>query len=294
LGLVNLLFSYALHKVQFKIPSYLCVKILLIVAPSLLIFQRGEERMSETQIIPGAEPFYHIGNKIGVLVSHGYTGCPQSMRYIAEGLANEGFSVILPRLKGHGTSPADMAIATASDWTTDILTAYGWLKERCDRIFMTGLSMGGTLTLVAAGLNPGGFSGIIPINAAVSLNNPAFVGLALLAGMPPEVPGVGSDIKAPGVTELAYPVIPVPTVKELFALMKGADELLEHINCPALIFSSTEDHVVPPLNAAYILNKLASAEKRIVKLENSYHVATLDNDKDLILQESVAFIKAHS
>ncbi|NWJ47354.1 MAG: alpha/beta fold hydrolase [Chloroflexi bacterium] len=250
--------------------------------------------MSETQIIPGAEPYYHIGNRIGVLVSHGYTGCPQSMRYIAEGLAKEGFSVILPRLKGHGTSPADMATATASDWTTDILTAYGWLKERCDHIFMTGLSMGGTLTLVAAGLNPEGFSGIIPINASVILNNPDLLGLAFLPGMPSEIPGIGSDIKAPGITEIAYPVVPVPTIKEVLALTKGADELMARITCPALIFSSTEDHVVPPMNAEYILNKLSSAEKRIVKLENSYHVATLDNDKDLILQESIAFIKAHS
>ena len=249
--------------------------------------------MSETDILPGAEPFYAENGKVGVLISHGYTGNPQSMRYYAEGLAKAGFTVALPRLKGHGTTPADMATSTASDWIKDLEQAMAWLQERCDTLFVTGLSMGGTLTLYLAGQYPGVFKGIIPINALISSNNPDLASLVYMANGPVEVQGIGSDIKAPDVKELAYPVVPVPTLKELFALTKVTDDLLPRITCPALIIVSREDHVVPPMNAEHILQKLSSQDKQIVWLENSYHVATLDNDKDLIVQKSIDFMNTH-
>ena len=249
--------------------------------------------MSATNILTGAEPFYAENGKVGVLISHGYTGNPQSMRYYAEGLAKAGFTVALPRLKGHGTTPADMATSTASDWIRDLEQAMAWLQERCDTLFVTGLSMGGTLTLYLAGQYPGVFKGIIPINALISSNNPNLASLVYMVNGPVEVQGIGSDIKAPDVKELAYPVVPVPTLKELFALTKVTDDLLPRIACPALIMVSREDHVVPPMNAEHILQKLSSQDKQIVWLENSYHVATLDNDKDLIVQKSIDFMNTH-
>ena len=56
--------------------------------------------MTDITIMAGAEPFYAQNGNVGVLVSHGFTGNPQSMRYLAEGLARAGFTVALPRLKG--------------------------------------------------------------------------------------------------------------------------------------------------------------------------------------------------
>jgi len=153
--------------------------------------------------------------------------------------------------------------------------------------------MGGTLTLFMAGQYPGVFKGIIPINALIFSNNPDLASLVYMASGPVEVQGIGSDIKDPNAKELAYPVVPVPTLKELFALTKVTDELLPRITCPALVIVSREDHVVPPANAEYILRKLSSQDKQLLWLENSYHVATLDNDKDLIVQKSVEFINAH-
>lgn len=250
--------------------------------------------MNEPAVLPGAEPFYAENGKVGVLISHGYTGCPQSMRYYSEGLAKAGFTIALPRLKGHGTTPADMATSTASDWIRDMEQAMAWLKERCDTLFMTGLSMGGTLTLFMAGQYPDVFKGIIPINALISSNNPDLASLVYMANGPVEIQGIGSDIKAPGVKELAYPVVPVPTLKELFALTKVTDDLLPRIPCPMLVIGSREDHIVPPSNSDYILQKVQSQDKHLLWLENSYHVATLDNDKDVIVQKGVEFIKAYA
>src|ERR1051326_9232984 len=116
--------------------------------------------MDETTVLQGAEPFYTEQGKTGVLVSHGFTGSPQSMRYLAESLAQAGFTVAMPRLKGHGTTPEDMAKSTASDWIADLEQATAWLQQRCDTLFMTALSMGGTLTLYMTGQYPGTFRAI--------------------------------------------------------------------------------------------------------------------------------------
>ncbi len=250
--------------------------------------------MTEPRVLAGAEAFYAENGTIGVLVSHGYTGSPQSMYYLAEGLARAGFTVALPRLKGHGTTPEDMAMSTSSEWIADLEKACTWLEHRCETLFVTGLSMGGTLTLFMAGQHPHRFAGIIPINAILFMNNPDFASLAYMSPAPAEVQGIGNDIQAEGVTELAYPVVPVPTIKEACALTKVTEEMLPRITCPALILVSRNDHVVPPANADYIFQKLHNPDKQLVWLENSYHVATLDNDKDLILQKSIDFVHAHT
>jgi carboxylesterase len=250
--------------------------------------------MTSLPILAGAEPFSADNGPVGVLVSHGFTGSPQSMRFLAEQLAEGGLTVRLPRLRGHGTTPEEMGASSAEHWIRDLEAAFEELRGRCEKVFVTGLSMGGTLTLYLAGAYAGQVAGVIPINAAITLNSPDLAGLAFHPAAPPAVPGVGSDIKKPGVTELAYPVVPVPAVRQLYALMAVTRELLPRITCPALVVTSREDHVVPPMNGPLIVELLGSADKCLLWLEESYHVATLDNDKERIAEETLAFIRAHS
>jgi carboxylesterase len=93
------------------------------------------------------------------------------------------------------------------------------------------------------------------------------------------------------VTELAYPVVPVPAIRHLYALMAVTRELLPRVVCPTLVFQCRDDHVVVPDNAPYILEQVGAADKQLVWLENSYHVATLDNDKELISAKTLQFIQ---
>lgn len=245
----------------------------------------------EQRIMEGAEPFRFEGNDIGVLVSHGFTGTTQSVRPLGEALAAEGYTVAGPRLKGHGTSMEDHARSTARDWISSIEEDLAWLEGRCSSVFFAGLSMGGMFSLYFGATRPDLIKGIIPINACVFLNNPDLARLVFDPQAPPSVPGVGSDIKAPGVTELVYPEVPMPAVEPFMAIMRVTDDLLPAITCPALILQSLEDHVVPPENGPYILDRLGSADKELIRLENSYHVATLDNDKELIAEKTVRFIQ---
>lgn len=248
--------------------------------------------MTEETILPGAEPFFFPGNDIGVLVCHGFTGTTQSMRYLGEQLNAAGYTVIGPRLKGHGTSPQDMARSTAADWIASVDEALAKLRETCSQVFMTGLSMGGTLTLYTAAMHPDVIRGAIPINGTVHIGNADMASLAFHPAAPATVPGIGSDIKAPGVKELAYADVPTAAIRQIFALVGVTRTLLPRIQCPTLVMQSRDDHVVEPENGGRIARLLGASRVELQWLEDSYHVATLDNDKELIARNAVAFIRS--
>ncbi|SDH99429.1 alpha/beta hydrolase [Alteribacillus bidgolensis] len=236
-------------------------------------------------VMEGAEPFYFEGDKTGVLVIHGFTGTTQSVRSLGESFNQAGFTVFGPRLRGHGTHYEDMERSTYIDWCETVDEGYHFLKETCDDIYIAGLSMGGTLTLHLAEQYPQ-TKGIILINAAIDIPE-----------MSPEaVPAVrfldaiGSDIKKENVEELAYEKTPVKSLGEIQQLVKETRQKLPQIQVPARIFVSEVDHVVPPENSSWIYDRLASEDKRLIPMEDSYHVATLDNNKEKIAIESIAFI----
>ena len=224
--------------------------------------------MTDETILQGAEPFFFPGNDIGVLVCHGFTGTTQSMRPLGEALAAAGYTVIGPRLAGHGISPAGLAISRA-------LVA----------------AMGGTLTLYTAAKHADIIQGAVPFNAAVQLNSADMAGAALDAHMPATVPGIGSDIKKPGVVELAYKEVPVPAFRQAYALFSVTHDLLPKVTCPVLVIQSRDDHVVDPSNGPRIVRRLGSSRIDLRWLNDSYHVATLDNDLPLICSETLAFIR---
>lgn len=248
--------------------------------------------MSEDIVMQGAEPFFLRGNHVGVLLSHGFTGTTQSMRYLGEALNRVGYTVSAPRLKGHGVSPAAMAKTRAADWIASLEDALTELRAHCSTIFVGGLSMGGTLTLYMAGKHPDVFAGAFPINAVVQLDSPDLAGLAFDRNAPVMVPGIGSDIKDPGIKELAYSEVPVACFKELYALVGVTRDLCARIECPTLILQSPDDHVVKPGNGRLIASLAGGSRVELVWLHNSYHVATIDFDKDVIVNEVHRFVKS--
>ena len=110
--------------------------------------------------------------------------------------------------------------------------------------------------------------------------------------MLPSLPGVGNDIKMRGgVQELAYDRNPLQAMYSQTLLWAEVSRDLPEITQPVLLMHSREDHVVPPLSSAWFLSRISSTDITEIWLENSYHVATLDNDAPLIHDESVRFIE---
>ena len=130
------------------------------------------------------------------------------------------------------------------------------------------------------------------INAAVQLSSPDMAGLAFGRGLPDTVPGIGSDIKDPNSKELAYAEVPVVAFRQVYALMAATHDLLPRVKCPTLVITAREDHVVSPTNGPLIAAKVGANRVEMAWLENSYHVATIDNDKALIAKLAIDFIKS--
>ena len=247
--------------------------------------------MADPKIWDDAQPFYFKGNSTGVLVIHGFTGCTQSMLPYGKALAARGYTVIGPRLPGHGTTVEDMAFRKYTEWTGEAERALQELRGQCDRVFVTGLSMGGTITLTLAAKYGDKIDGIIPLNALV-ITEPLLRLTPILKYLLKTRPGVGSDIKKPEAKESCYDQVPVAAAYELTRLLKVTREGLPRIHAPALVIASREDHVVPePINAETIVANLGSKNKELLWLENSYHVATLDNDAALIFEKAAEFIE---
>ncbi len=237
-----------------------------------------------------AKPYRSTGDSRGALVLHGFTGSPQSMRLLAEAFAADGMTVELPLLPGHGTSPDDLRTRTFADWLGEAEAAYSRLSEVCEEIFVCGLSMGGTLTAKLGTLHPE-ISGLILVNPFIE--GPAESFLDILRGFLEsggDIPSIGSDIADPESKEFSYEATPVAP---LLSLSEAAIELqpqLGKIDCPTILFTSKQDHVVPPSTAHVVLEEFGGPVEQ-VELERSYHVATLDYDSQLIIDRSLEFMR---
>src|SRR5437588_3797733 len=245
--------------------------------------------MAEHPVLPGAEPFSASGGPHGALVLHGFTGSPQSMRGLAEAFAGAGLAVELPRLPGHGTAIEDMLETGWSEWSTAAERAYEELAGRCDKVVVGGLSMGGTLTLWLAERHPE-IAGIVLVNPAAEPPAESFREMlqGILDSGNPTMPAVGNDIALPDVTELAYESTPVAPI---LAMLRAVSEIaagLAKIECPVLLMNSPQDHVVPPSSSDLVAERVSGPLERVT-LERSYHVATLDYDKDDIERRAVEF-----
>ncbi|QES58799.1 esterase [Streptomyces venezuelae] len=241
-------------------------------------------------VLPGAEPFRHEGGEVGVLLCHGFTGSPQSLRPWAEYLAGRGLTVSLPLLPGHGTRWQDMQLTGWQDWYAEVDRALRELLERCAQVFVFGLSMGGALTLRLAAKHGDAISGIVLVNPANKVHDPLAVTLPVTKHLIRSTPGIASDIAKPGSEEVGYDRVPTRAAHSLKKFLQLVDAELPQVTQPMLLLHSPQDHVVPPVDSARVLARVSSTDVTETLLEQSYHVATLDHDAERIFADSYAFI----
>jgi carboxylesterase len=240
-------------------------------------------------LMPGAEPFSADGGPVGFVLSHGFTGTPASMRPWADHLAAAGFSVRLPRLPGHGTTWQDTNQTTWQDWYGEIEAAYDDLAGRCEHVFAGGLSMGGTLVSRLAEQKK--LAGVVLVNPSYGTERKD-AGLAkYISWAVKSRPSIGGDIKKPGMTESALDRTPIVAFVSLQKLWKITLADLPKITAPVLLYRSRVDHVVEPLSGRLLIERATSTTVREVILEDSFHVATLDNDAPTIFEGSVEFTR---
>jgi carboxylesterase len=236
------------------------------------------------RVVPGAEPFAFDGGDTGVLLLHGFTGNPASMRPMGDWLADRGHTVVCPRYPGHGTTWKDLGTTRWEEWVQEAEEGLATIRGKCSTVVAAGLSMGGAMALHLAANHPGEIDGIVAVNAYLRDRRHAAIPAARIFLR--TYPGVGNDIKRPGQDELPYDKVPLSGILQLARFLKTVRGEIPSVRQPLLVFNSPEDHVVPKGTADYLMREAGSGQKELVLLPSSFHVATLDNDAETIFKRT--------
>lgn len=243
--------------------------------------------MSEPSVLPGCEPFGFEGGPVGIVMVHGFTGSPASMRPMGEWFAKQGLSVTAVRLPGHGTSVEDLRTRAWTEWFDEVAAAAAAMRDRCRTVVALGQSMGGALVIHLAATHPGDVDGIVLCSPYVFDIRLASLPLGRL--FVEQVKGIGNDIARPGQDEKAYEVLPVEGISTMFHLLTFARVELPKVRQPALVFEPGQDHAIPRSNSRKIYEALGSSRKELIACPRSFHVITLDHDSEMVRERVGAF-----
>lgn len=247
--------------------------------------------MMKPQVLAGAEEFSLGEGTVGVLLVHGFTGSPQGLRGLGEYLAQRDLAVEGIRLPGHGTTWQDLNARKTQEWIDAVEAGFATVAAGRRKVFVVGLSFGAALCLDLAARNPDDVAGLVTLAGLVYTNDPRRWLAPVIRRLTASLPGIGNDIADRETAELAYDRLPTTAAYEMLRFIRGARAALPNVRCPILVMHSRNDHTVHPGNAQVIFDTVASEDKELVWLDKSYHVITLDVDKEEVFERTHDFIK---
>jgi carboxylesterase len=240
-----------------------------------------------SRYLPGGEPFILGEGGPGVLAMHGFTGSPFEVRAIGEMLHRLGFGVFAPALAGHATAEADLDVTTADDYLEAAEEAYEEASRRFDRLYVLGLSMGGTLALHLAASRP--FRGIVTISTPVFLYPMVNMSVPMIEQW---IPGLRmpANFAAWQGNVVGYKSTSITAAKVVVDVLDKVRRNLERVTAPLLIVQSTRDLTVPVSSARTIYDSAGSADKRLELVDAGSHLMTVEPNLSLIAGSVAAFL----
>jgi carboxylesterase len=245
----------------------------------------------------GAEPIdLQEGNSRGVLLLHGFGDTPQTLRQLALELHSAGYDVKVPLLPGHGTVVADFLASRSRDWLDFARSELAEMKRNCERVALVGLSMGGALASILASENPDTPALVL---LAPYLEMPAIPRLAAstfwIFGDWPMQSNSPNSIRDPAerAKNVGYGVYSRRLLFELWKLARLAHESLSHIVAPTLIMQSRTDPRIGNKAAEHAYAALVSTDKKLVWMENTGHIITVDYGHEKVFEEVCSWLAVH-
>jgi carboxylesterase len=232
---------------------------------------------------------------VGCLLTHGFMGVTASLRELGEYLAERDLTVLCRPLPGHSTTAHDMMQTNWHDWHDASVKNLAELSTKCEKVFLCGISMGGTLSLHLAAhyADQHKVAGVAAYAAPIYMKNALFPLLPIVRRFMKFFPVPEKDAADPAARELArsYDRVPLECVSSLLDLIAHVRHDLQDITVPVLMIQSTNDHTVHPDNVRLIQKLLGSTDKTVVEVEKSYHVLTADYDKETVKEKTYEFIR---
>jgi len=254
----------------------------------------------EAASIVSTEPFFWPGGDVGCLLVHGFTGTPYEMRSLGERLRREGHSVGGIRLAGHATRVEDLAQCRWTDWYRSVEEGFEQLSQHSSRVVVVGLSMGALLAVRLAVQHASQVAAVVLLSASFELTNrwATRLGPVVRSVLPlfPEslryLNKGGSDIADPveRMQRPTYQRLPLRGVAELIDLQRRARAWLPSVEQPVLAIHARQDHTAPLSNLDLLETTIGDLRRALI-LEESYHVITVDRERELVEAEVTRFIE---
>ncbi len=244
-----------------------------------------------------AAGFHWIGGPVACLLLHGFTATPEEMRFLGSRLHDAGHSVLGVRLAGHGTSPEDLEATRWQDWLDSASQGLRRVRDRAEHVVVVGQSMGGLLGLRLAAHSPNDIDTLVLLAPALRLTRP------WLQWIRPALPLVAlyrrfldkgesdiSDAEARA-TRAQISQVPVRSLHQFLLLQSAVRRDLPRVHQPALILQSRQDHTCHPAGVD-LLRRTLSGPTEIGFFEESFHVLSVDVDREQVAQRILDFIRS--
>lgn len=261
---------------------------------------------------PQTYAFHYPGGPTAVLLIHGLTGTPAELKLVAKGLVRAGYSVYGVQLAGHCGSEADLLATGWKDWLASALEAFDRIRRDHDTVFVGGLSMGALLSLQVAAHRPDQVAGCLLYSptmfydgwsiprASVIIHIAILCGLGRFFRFRENFPyGIKDDrlrarvqaaMESGRSEEAGLLYMPGRSLGQLLYMIRDLKGRLPSLRMPAIVLHAREDDVTSIRNASYLAANLGGNVEKVL-LENSYHMITLDQERELVIDHSVGFLK---
>jgi len=246
------------------------------------------------------EPFFlkRFFSPKGIILVHGYMAAPEEIRPLADYLYKNGYNVYGVRLRGHGTSPEDLAVRKWEKWYNSASRAYIIMKNSVKTFSIGGFSMGGGIALLQAANKPGRFAGVISINAPLKLKSIAskFASIVtvwnkLLSKIHVDKGKMEFVENVPENPEINYLRNPVSGGNELEKLMKLVEDQLKNVMAPVLIIQASDDPVVNSVSGLEIFDKLGTKDKQLLRIYANHHGILRGEEADKVHAMVLMFLE---
>ncbi|MEH7609944.1 MULTISPECIES: alpha/beta hydrolase [Gottfriedia] len=235
------------------------------------------------------KPFTFEGGDRAVLLLHGFTGHSADVRMLGRFLEKQGYTCHAPHYKGHGVPPDELVHTGPEDWWKDVMEAYQLLKDKGhQKIAAVGLSLGGVFALKL------GYT--VPLNGIVTMCSPMYIKSeeimyeGVLAYTREFKKREGKSPEQIEVEMEEFKKTPMNTLKALQGLIKEVRENVDTVYAPTFVVQSTVDEMINTDSANIIYNEVQSDQKKLKWYENSTHVITLGQEKDILHEDVLAFL----
>lgn len=254
--------------------------------------------------------FFNAGSKTGFLLIHGLTGTPIELRYISNGLSRAGFTVSVPQLAGHCGTLEDLKATTWQDWYQSAEDALLELRKTCDLVIVGGLSMGAVLALRLAAEHPDTVNGNVLFAPTFRFDGWSIPWYAKFFDLvndtwtadrflfterePYGIKNVRfrefvmNAINSEDSSQAGLPGTPGRSLMQFRQLTKSVNRVLGLVRQPTLVLHPREDDRASLSNVDHLQRRLGGRVTTVV-LEDCYHVITLDQQRDVVLEEAREF-----